>query len=261
MKDMAAPIKGKAMLFGINYVASPSSKLNGCINDVNNMAKYLKSKMNIPTIVYTDVSTPADTTAKGMIKRLYELTVASYKEDLDFVWIHYSGHGTSIADDNGDEKDGQDECLVPSDYEQSGFIPDDIVLSVLQHFNPKTRVICCFDCCHSGTIGDVKYRWETAKRCTVENILCTVPAKVITISGCTDTQTSADAYNVGGDNQYTGAMTSCLLAILTEQPLISKDAFQVLSFLRLKLKQKGFTQQPKLCSTHNLARDPQFLPV
>ena len=46
-------------------------------------------------------------------------------------------------------------------------------------------------------------------------MLCTVPSRVLTLSGCMDDQTSADAFNVMGDGRYSGAMTSCLLKVLT----------------------------------------------
>jgi hypothetical protein len=34
----------------------------------------------------------------------------------DAVFTHYSGHGGKLRDDDGDEKDGYDETLVPVDY-------------------------------------------------------------------------------------------------------------------------------------------------
>ena len=36
----------------------------------------------------------------------------------DNLFMHYSGHGGSMRDDNGDEKDGMDETLVPLDYQR-----------------------------------------------------------------------------------------------------------------------------------------------
>jgi metacaspase-1 len=32
--------------------------------------------------------------------------------------MHYSGHGTQIPDDDGDEADGMDEALCPVDYQK-----------------------------------------------------------------------------------------------------------------------------------------------
>lgn len=254
-------MKGRALLFGLNYDNSPDAKLNGCINDVANIAKYLNKTINIPVKVCTDDVDKDATSALGIVRNLYELALQSYSENLDFVWIHYSGHGSYIVDKTRDEKDGKDECLVPNDFATAGLIQDDLLNSIFKYFNPKTRVVCIFDCCHSGTIGDVKYSWEGPTKCAVENILCTVPAKIITLSGCLDTQTSADAFNVMGDSKYVGAMTSCLLMVLNEQPQIKNDIFQMVSALRTKLKQSGFSQVPKLCSTYNLARDKQFIPA
>ena len=40
----------------------------------------------------------------------------------DAIFCHYSGHGAKLRDDDGDEKDGYDETLVPMDYAQGGMI-------------------------------------------------------------------------------------------------------------------------------------------
>ena len=38
----------------------------------------------------------------------------------DTVWIHYSGHGGRVPDDDGDEDDGYDETLIPIDFQRKG---------------------------------------------------------------------------------------------------------------------------------------------
>lgn len=258
------PPKGRGFLFGLNYTADATARLSGCINDVQNMALYLQTELAIPCQLFTDEPGSPNaqhTTAMGMLTKLYEIAMLSYREDLDFVWIHYSGHGTSVLDRNSDERDGRDEALVPSDFRTVGVIPDDYVCQLFTYFNPKTRVVCVFDCCHSATIGDVKYSWEGPTNCAIENIMCNVPARIITLSGCLDNQTSADAYNVLGDNKYVGALTACLLMALRENKLLHwTDAFALVAAVRTKLKQRGFPQVPKLCSTHNLALDKTFVP-
>lgn len=251
-------MKAKAVLFGINYFRTPSARLNGCVNDVQNMSAFLKGELGIPCDVYTDDSTPDDTTGMGMLRRLYEAAVASWRDDLDLVWIHYSGHGTSIRDTSGDELDGKDECLVPSDFKTGGLIKDDAINALCSQFNPKTRVICVFDCCHSGTIGDVKYSWEGPNKVSIENILCAASCRVITISGCLDTQVSMDAYNIDNSKKFAGAMTTCLLAVLRD-PAKRGDVFKIIDELQKRLKDGGFEQVPKVCSSHNLAKDPTFI--
>lgn len=249
--------KTKGLLFGINYVDSPSAKLNGCINDVRNIATFLRSELGMPCDVFTDDVNKRETSAMGIVQKLYELATLSYREKLDLVWIHYSGHGSYIVDRSGDETDGKDECLVPADYAKAGLISDDYLASLFALFNPKTKVIAVFDCCHSGTIGDLKFSWEGPSKCTIENAKSRAQAKVISISGCLDDQVSMDAFLEG---QYAGALTTCLLqALKTNKQSCFKNVFSTLESLRGILKQKGFVQIPKLCSTHDLSKDVAFL--
>lgn len=261
MSTQPPPLKCKGLLFGLNYAHVPDAKLNGCINDVHNMATYLQTTFNMPCAIHTDDTDLENTSGMGIVQKLYELAVSTYKDDLDLVWIHYSGHGSYIRDKSSDERDGKDECLVPSDFKTKGMLVDDVINRLFSNFNPKTRVIFMFDCCHSGTIGDVKYSWEGPKRVSIENITCAASCKVITISGCLDTEVSMDAFNVDGSGKFSGAMTSCLLAVLREAADNRKSAFVLLDKLRAALKKAGFTQKPKLCSSHNLAKDPVFVPV
>jgi hypothetical protein len=138
------------------------------------------------------------------------LAVQTWKEKVDNVWIHYSGHGSFVKDREGDEADGCDECLVPSDYERSGVISDDDIREVFTCFHPNTKVACVFDCCHSGTIGDLPYRWVDYWRVSLSNRKFDIPARVMTLSGCLDHQTSADAYSVANAGEYEGALSGCL---------------------------------------------------
>lgn len=257
---VTSTLRSKGVLFGLNYAYDSGATLNGCINDVNSMATFLKSTWGIPCQVYTDDVAKVECSGNGIIQRLYQLACESYSENLDLVWIHYSGHGSYVRDSNSDEKDGQDECLVPSDFRTAGLVPDDYICQLFKCFNPKTRVISVFDCCHSGTIGDVKYSWEGPRLVNIENIVCVVPAKVITLSGCLDTQTSADAFNVLGDNRYIGALTACLLMTLQKNTDARKNVFVMVEQVRKALAVRGFTQRAKLCSSHNLALDPVFVP-
>lgn len=254
--------KRRGYLFGLNYANDSTAKLNGCINDVKNMAAYLQDVAGIPCETFTDDVNQPETSASGMLNRLYKIAKQSYSDNLDLVWIHYSGHGSYVTDSSGDEKDGRDEALVPSDFRTAGLISDDSINSLFSSFNPKTRVICVFDCCHSGTIGDVLYSWEGPKKVVVENILCQASGRVITLSGCLDTQLSADAQNVFKDNEFAGAMTSCLLMALNENKSGTwANVFTLVKATRDKLKKRGFQQVPKLCSTHNLAKDMVLIPV
>lgn len=251
-------MKCRGILFGLNYsTAAPDIKLLGSINDVKSMSAYLETTFKMPLDIYTDEVDTKNTTRMAMIQHLYEFALKSYSEDLDFAWIHYSGHGSYVRDLSGDERDGADECLVPSDFTTAGLLPDNIIESLFRNFNPKTRVICVFDCCHSGTVGDVLYSWDTPRRVNVENIMCEVPAKLITLSASMDNQTAVEAIL---NNEYHGAMTACLLLVLAEPWARTADIFKILEAVKAKLKVAKIYQNPRLCSTYNLAKDPRFLP-
>jgi hypothetical protein len=105
-------VKGKALLFGLNYAHCKEGQLSGCVNDVNEIAQYISNNIQIPVEKYTDDIDLKNTSYDGIIQKLYGLAIESYRENLEFVWIHYSGHGSYQQDRSGDEKDGLDEGLV-----------------------------------------------------------------------------------------------------------------------------------------------------
>jgi hypothetical protein len=256
---MTTPNRRKAVLFGLNYESHPTAKLSGCINDVQMMSTFLREKMKFDVDVYTDDKSPHDCSALGIISRLYEVAAQSWRDSLQYVYIHYSGHGAYMNDTNSDEKDKQDECLIPCDVETAGPITDDYINRLFSYFNPITRIICVFDCCHSGTIGDVKYSWTSPITVVTENINCKAKAKIITLSGCMDNQTSADAYNILKDGKFSGALTTCLLLVIKERPTILNNVFLLQDAVRQKLKELKFLQLPKLCSTYDLRKDRVFI--
>jgi len=96
---------------------------------------------------------------KSAILSAYKRLVKESKSG-DVVFCHYSGHGGRLVDDNGDEEDGYDETLIPVDFKQSGQIRDDDLLRILIHPMPAgITMTCLMDCCHSGTVLDLPYRF------------------------------------------------------------------------------------------------------
>lgn len=241
----------KAVLFGLNYLGS-EYELRGCANDVHNMAQFLKEDMQFENIdVYTEEQTPSKVNAQGIMTILWQLVQQSHTENLDRVWIHYSGHGIGITDTSGDEKDGMDEAICPTDYLKVGVITDDTIKSLLKKFNPRTKVVCIFDCCHSGTMGDLRYKLTPDVKTVIDNETGRCPSKVVMISGCRDDQESADAYNVSGKGKFTGALTSCLLDCLRFRRPFRNDMSISSLCLEVKdiLKRRGFSQIPVVTSS------------
>ena len=256
-----------AVLFGLNYSKDPNAKLRGCINDVINTESILKEKgFNVER--YTDDDNDPRkyaTTGRGILSALDKLAWQTYVKKIDFIWIHFSGHGTSIRDTSHDERDGLDECFVPSDYKRVGVISDDTFKKIFRKFNARTRIFCVFDCCHSGTIGDLKYRYlnsnVTMNRLNpvTENYSAPCKANIVVMSGCSDDQTSADAFNVQRLGKFTGAMTSCLLTgIKKYKNLEIINIFDLLNDVRKLLRDKQFSQYPQLTSSFVFDFDKQF---
>lgn len=250
----------RALLFGLNY-AGTQCELSGCVNDVLAVAELLRGR-GVECRVCTDAAggspaDAADTTRAGMLALLKGLAAASWSEKLDRAVVHYSGHGTGVRDASGDEADGQDECLVPSDYLSAGVIADDELAAVRASFNPATRVTWIIDACHSATVLDMPYAWGgDAPACGADD---PAAGRHVCLSGCLDAQTSADAFDVLGDHRAGGALTGCLLLALRATPALAADAPGLLAEVRRLLAAKGYAQTASLASTFDLRRDPAFL--
>lgn len=118
----------RAVLIGINYIGQ-SGELRGCHNDVLNMREYLMDvhkfdQRNIKLLIDDDVHT--NPTKKNIMRAFRD--VVDVSKPGDKVYIHFSGHGVSVSDNDGDEQDGFDETIAPVDYEASGLIRDDDIM-------------------------------------------------------------------------------------------------------------------------------------
>lgn len=82
----------------------------------------------------------------------------------DYIYLHFSGHGQQMADDNLDEEDGWDEAFIPYDafykyipgyYEGKNHLRDDELESYLdairRKVGPSGNVLVVMDACHSAT--------------------------------------------------------------------------------------------------------------
>ena len=157
-------MKQRALVIGIDYEETPDARLRGCQNDALRARDYLVDARGYPKEAVTlcldresSLRKQDDgTTRSGIIEGILRLAAASNREeDLEEVYIHFSGHGTQPRGGGlSEEDDGMDEALVPSDFRVNGLLRDDKLNSLLQEFHPRTRVLCVFDCCHSGTMLD-----------------------------------------------------------------------------------------------------------
>jgi len=201
-----------AVLIGINYVGT-SSELNGCINDALHLKTFLTTKCGyLPEniLMLADDGVNQRPTKQNILNSFNVLINKATNEQFTELWLSYSGHGSYETDKNADENDGRDEVLCPVDYATAGMIVDDYIYTNFICKLPQTATLfSIMDCCHSGTVYDLPCLYTQAF--TVNNTNNKHVAKVISISGCRDDQTSADAYINKG---YEGAMTWSFLNAL-----------------------------------------------
>lgn len=150
----------RAVLIGINYVGQ-QGELSGCHNDVHNIKEFIMDvhgfvESNITVLM--DDGNHSEPTKDNILKAYSSLVSNSVAGDV--VFCHYSGHGGQLPDDDGDEDDGFDETLIPIDFQRAGQIRDDDLFKILVHpMAAGVTVTCLMDCCHSGTVLDLPYRF------------------------------------------------------------------------------------------------------
>lgn len=238
----------RALLIGCNYTATPAVRLQGCINDIVNIRNTLIDAYGYQDSNIYMLRDDDNLRLPTKANILYALTnIIAMSSVADTVWVHYSGHGTQIRDINGDESDGFDECIVPCNYNVAGFITDDDLVAIIK--NAKCQMILCFDSCNSGTACDLQYSINYNKgalSAIVNNSRAISGANIVMISGCRDSQTSADAYDTSA-RQGCGAFTHSLIESLrsnTHNVSLLKLYSDVCSYL----VRSGFTQIPVLSS-------------
>lgn len=262
----------RAVLIGINRYQIPGADLRGCVNDVKNMQGVLTRYYGFKAAdiaVLTDLAA----TKKAMQAAIKDLVGKARAGDV--VLLHYSGHGANVPDKDGDEADHRDEILCPTDLDWKDPLTDDWLRATFDKLRAGVSLTVIMDCCHSGTNtrallppdapaisrylpnpwdimaeesgrklrGKLRGELRTsprAKRKKSDIVTADIPELLIT--GCRDTQTSADAY-IG--KSYNGALTYNLVAALTEAK--GKISYRDLHSKTLaRLKQGDFDQVPQL---------------
>ncbi|WP_374266621.1 caspase domain-containing protein [Zoogloea sp.] len=136
----------KALCIGINDYPGTQNDLSGCVNDANDWAAALTARgFGVTKLL------DAQATKAAMVAAMRNLIAGAAKGDT--VVITYSGHGTWVPDQNGDEPDGRDEALCPWDIGSGQVLLDDELGVILQNHVAGVRVLLISDSCHSGTVS------------------------------------------------------------------------------------------------------------
>lgn len=151
-----------ALLIGISnypqYSESDASwtRIHGA-NDVRLISPLLQERgFNVETLM------DASATYKSIEKSIGKLIQSVQRGDV--VYIHLSGHGQAVEDENGDEEDGWDEAFIPYDaercYREKGYHGENHFLDdkLNEHLNTIRRrigetgvVYVVIDACHAGS--------------------------------------------------------------------------------------------------------------
>ncbi len=234
-----------ALMIGINYTGS-DAQLNGCVNDVLNMKRWLLEKRNFVgenIVVMTDGAVTRDErllpNRENILREVG--SVVSRLRSGDTLFIHYSGHGSYQRDANGDERDRRDETICPVDMK---FITDDELKAVLVNRIPRgAKLRAIFDACHSASLLDLRYMWRSGAIFTDESADTKLSNDILCISGTRDDDTSADA-SIDGSAQ--GAMTWSLLDSVSRSD--NWTWTELITLMRDRLIQGGYTQVPQLAA-------------
>jgi len=157
----------KALLIGINYTGS-SHQLSGCINDVENVRRYLVECKGFPQdpssmVILTDRQhhDPRYIPTHSNMMAAFNWLI-TYNNPGDSLFLHYSGHGGQVRDPDGDRASGFDDTICPVDFEHNGQIDSDTLhRALVTPLARGVRLTVIFDCCHSGTAIELPYVYRS----------------------------------------------------------------------------------------------------
>jgi hypothetical protein len=264
--------KKLALCIGINNYPGTDSDLSGCVNDAHDWgAAFAERGFTVTKLL--------DSAAKGKAMREAIERLISAAGAGDQVVLQYSGHGSFVPDEDGDEPDGTDECLCPHDIRTKGPLTDDELSELFAARAYGVRVVFISDSCHSGTVARFapittpptmtgrspptrKVRYlppatfvssrDAAKLGVRSRRAASPPGRhhSLLMSGCQDTEFSYDAWFQGRPN---GAFTFVALRELAKLSATAKykDWFAA---IRQALPSQQYPQSPNLYGTSSMKK-------
>jgi len=204
----------------------------------------------------------------------------------DVLYFHFSGHGSNVPDQDGDEADGRDEIYCPTNLDWTDPLRDDWVRDLLDTLTDGVNLTFVTDCCHSGSItraiappdaikierylpcprdiwakesgrnlsGTIRSKRRSLNYSSAKTDVKDVELTEVLITGCRADQTSADAFLEG---VYQGALTHSLVTALrhADGQLTYRELHQK---VLQRLLSGGFNQTPQLEGRH-VHFDAEFL--
>lgn len=140
--------RGISLHIGLNRVDNSQypgytiPDLAGCINDANSM-KSIAQQAGFST---TDQLLDGQATAMNVLQKINE--ASSQLCSGDIFLLTYSGHGSQVPDETGEEEDGMNETWVLYDRQ----LIDNELFSCWKKFAAGVRIFVTSDSCHSGSM-------------------------------------------------------------------------------------------------------------
>ena len=281
----------KALLVGIN--AYPSAPLNGCVNDSRLMYNLLIQKLGFPPDNVRVLTDQRATTQeiKNRLSWLFSGLKAGDTAVFHYSGHGSQVRDRGPLDELQDGLD-EIICPINFNWQQL-LITDDQLGAYLKLVPSGARAYVVLDCCHAGTGTrelinpmsnngpkpknarvrylappfDLKARFigrklakrkigrgtTTASTKAVSGEIICLSMNHILLAGCSEAQTSAEAW-LGG--QFNGALTWALASALTAN--ISGTAVSQFQAIISKVKSRGFGQTPQLEGPQGLMSRPLF---
>lgn len=251
-------MKNKALLVGINKYPNPSNELRGCVNDINDMIRFISDTNDVYKKEHILTLTDKYATKKAIVANLNWLIEDAQAGDQ--LLFHYSGHGAQANTMNKKEEvDGKDEIICPYDFDWTTetTLRDKEFAEIFKKIPKGVHFVWISDSCHAEDLSreviDSNQRTHSSYRIfTGEQKPILVPSKWsffskepvfkgALLSACESHQLSADAYI---DNRFNGAFTHYLLKNLRKSGN-EKTMQELIHNVHSDLLMNGYDQRPQ----------------
>lgn len=159
----------RALLVGASYIGRQPGEIN---NEKNNLTIVYNMLLDVfeykpddivilheaPNRLRCDYKKPSQ--RKYIISELTKMVNES--ETGDQLFFYFSGHGTSVEDEDGDEDCGFDQAICPSDNRIAGNIIDDELYVIVSKIARGARLMSVFDSCNAGSALDLPFMCKVA---------------------------------------------------------------------------------------------------
>lgn len=259
-------------MVGINYSTHPNSgfRLTWGVRDAHEIGRFLHEYLGFERNnirILTDDQFGIPPTEANILAGMHWLVDGA--QSGDSLFFYFSGHATQVEDMDGDDSDGFDECICAMDYMGNsdgrfrtthatpGIIVDDEIHDIMVKPLPRgCRLTAVLDCCHSGTLLDLPFIYDSRGKLKPNNNPIVVQQKsseadVISLSACKDKERAFEAREGGA-----------LRKAFSEYMLMGSGNhgtyLDIIRSLRKYMETNGFNQRPQLSSSHPIATNERF---